>query len=151
VRRQEHSAAFVTDLTQDLEEGVLDKRVEAGSRLVEDEERRPVKQGLDQADLLPVAAAETPHRQVEVEIEPAGIWGASPDRPSPQPAEVLEQLPAVMRGSRPNSPGRYPVERRTATLSRCASMPRTVTRPAVGRSRSSSSRMVVVFPAPFVR
>ena len=50
---------------------------------------------------------------------------------------------------KPKSPGRFPSRARIATLSRRLSNPKIRAEPEVGWIRSSSVRIVVVFPAPF--
>ena len=50
----------VARLADELEEGLLDERVEARRRLVEDQQVGPVLERDDQADLLLVALASTP-------------------------------------------------------------------------------------------
>src|SRR2546428_8196796 len=55
--------------------------------------------------------------------------------------------PFIHEGSR-RSPGRYPTSALIRLLSRQQSRPKTLARPAVGRRNPSSTRMVVVFPAP---
>src|SRR6188508_2968835 len=55
VRRQEDGSAVVAGLADEAEERLLDERVEARGRLVEDEQVRPVLECDDQPDLLLVA------------------------------------------------------------------------------------------------
>ena len=72
VRGQEDGAPLVPGFTQHLQEGVLHQRIQPGGRFVEDHELRTMEEGLYQAELLPVAPAEAPHRHVEVEVETLG-------------------------------------------------------------------------------
>ena len=69
--------------------------------------------------------------------------------PAAQPREELERLGAVSDGHRNGSPATYATRRWAATGSRHASTPNSSARPRVGRCRPSSSRIVVVLPAPF--
>src|SRR5664279_1554178 len=55
VAREERGRAPSRRLAKDLEEALLDERVQAGRRLVEDEQIRPMLEGDDEADLLLVA------------------------------------------------------------------------------------------------
>ena len=55
VRREEDRPSLGPGFAHELEEGLLDERVEAGRRLVEDQQVRPVLERHDQADLLLVA------------------------------------------------------------------------------------------------
>ena len=56
VGRQEHRAPVGRGLAQELVEGLLHQRVEPGGRLVEHEQFGPVRERLDEPDLLLVAA-----------------------------------------------------------------------------------------------
>ena len=69
VRRQEDGPAVVAGLADEPEERLLDERVEARGRLVEDEQVRPVLERDDQPDLLLVAPRVllVPPARVEVE------------------------------------------------------------------------------------
>ena len=53
------------------------------------------------------------------------------------------------RGKSARSPGRYPIRARSSAPPARTSSPSTSARPRSGRSRSRSSRIVVVLPAPF--
>ncbi len=69
VRRQEDRPSVVARLADEPEERLLDERVEARRRLVEDEQVRPVLERDDQADLLLVALRVLLEPPARVEVE----------------------------------------------------------------------------------
>src|SRR5262249_2228242 len=69
VAREEHRPALRLRLADDLVAGLLDERVEAGRRLVEDEQVGPVLERDDQPDLLFVALRELAELARGVDIE----------------------------------------------------------------------------------
>ena len=69
VRRQEDGPAVVAGLADEPEERLLDERVEARGRLVEDEQVRPVLERDDQPDLLLVALRVLLEPPARVEVE----------------------------------------------------------------------------------
>ncbi len=70
VRRQEDGPAVRLGLADDLEEGLLDERIEPGGRLVEDEQVGSMLERHDQPDLLLVALAVLAKLAAGIEIEP---------------------------------------------------------------------------------
>ena len=76
-----------------MHELLLQERVEAAGRLVEDEQLRLVHEGLHDADLLPVALGQPLDLPTEVEVEAsAQPVDPRPWHPTAQVAEVREQL-----------------------------------------------------------
>ena len=69
VRRQEDRPTVVARLADEREERLLDERVEARGRLVEDEQVRPVLERDDQPDLLLVALRVLLEPPARVEVE----------------------------------------------------------------------------------
>ena len=69
---EEHGAAAVPDLPDQLEELALDEGVQPRGRLVEDEQVGVVHECLHDADLLAVAVRERADADVQVEIESLG-------------------------------------------------------------------------------
>ena len=69
VRGQEYRAPIGLRLAHDLEELLLDERIEAGRRLIEDQQVRLVLKSDDQADLLlvPLRVLLEPSARVEIE------------------------------------------------------------------------------------
>ena len=65
----------VARLAHDLEEGLLDERIEARGRLVEDQQVRPVLERDDQPDLLLVALRVLLEPAARVEVEPLDELG----------------------------------------------------------------------------
>ena len=85
VGREEHGAALGADLAQQRVEAPLHERIEAGDRLVEDQQLRLVHERLDQAELLPVAGRELVHGPIEIGVEAlhqrvADTRGSTPPR-----------------------------------------------------------------------
>ena len=72
VRREEYCPALGPGLPEELKEGVLHQRVEACRRLVQYGENRLVEHGLHEADLLPVASAQAPGREIKVDAQAFG-------------------------------------------------------------------------------
>ena len=70
VRRQEDRPAVGAGFADELEERLLDERVEPGRRLVEDEQVRLVLERHDQPDLLLVALGVLAEAPARVEVEP---------------------------------------------------------------------------------
>ena len=95
VRREERGASLRDDLANELEEGLLDQRVEPGRRLVEDQQVGPVLERDDQAHLLLVALGVLPEAAGWVEVEAGDEVGlvARVDAAS-EVAEVLDRLGA---------------------------------------------------------
>ena len=150
VAGQEHRAALRAGLADQLVERLLDQRVEARRRLVQDQQVRPVLERDDQADLLLVALGQLLELAARVDVQP-----------------LDERSPGTPRRRRrggwrsTGSSGRRSGGRRARTRPGCSrsglwietgstvvSMSNTNARPDVGRIRSSSVRMVVVLPAP---
>ena len=69
VAREEDRPALGLGLADDLVERLLDERVEAGRRLVEDQQVRPMLEGDDQADLLLVALRVLLELPARVDVE----------------------------------------------------------------------------------
>ena len=137
-----------------LAERLHHQGIEPGGRLVEDQDRRVRHERLDDADLLLHAVRLI--AKTAAEIEAADV-------------EALEQLVEIVARHRTAVEPRKVVEisggreiridgelaragirsgARAFRLSRWQSTPSTAARPRDGRSRSSSSLIVVVFPAP---
>ena len=94
-RGQEDRAPVLPRLADEREERLLDERVKAGRRLVEDEQVRPMLERDDQADLLLVALRVLlePAARVEVEaLDQRGDIGAID--PATEVAEVGDRLGA---------------------------------------------------------
>ena len=151
VARQEDRPTLGPRLADERVERLLDERIEARRRLVEEQQLRPVLERDHEADLLLVA--------LRVLLEPAGRIDV----------ETLDQRVAGRPGRRrrggsrsSRSSGRRSGGRRARTRPGCSrsdggsrpgrrvvSMSKTNARPDVGRMRSRSVRIVVVLPAPF--
>ena len=85
----------VPGLAQDAEERVLDERVEARRRLVEDQQVRSVLERDDQPDLLLVAARVLLEPPARIEIEPLDeIGDVGAVHPAAQVGEVLDRVGA---------------------------------------------------------
>ncbi len=142
--------AAVGGLARERRERLLHQGVEAAGRLVEHEQIGAVHEGLHQTDLLAVAARQRAQRAVEVELQPAGegvgVAGVRPSGAGGRSSRPDRGRSCAGRARR--SPGTYPIRARIAGPSRRASRPRIVSRPEVGRIRSSIIRMVVDLPAP---
>jgi hypothetical protein len=100
VRRHEHGRAASLGCLDQAHELLLQERVEAGGRLVEDQQLGLVHEGLDDADLLPVAPGQTLDLPIKIEAEPVGQLvdprGRDPAAQIPQVREQLaSRLPAV--------------------------------------------------------
>ena len=95
VRRQEDGPPVGTRLADKLEERLLDERVEAHRRLVEDEQVRPVLERHDKPDLLLVALAVFLELAAWVQIQALDeAVDVGPVHPAPQVAEVGDRLGA---------------------------------------------------------
>ena len=95
-------------LADELEEGLLDERVEARGRLVEDQQVRPVLERDDQADLLLVALRVLLEPAARVEVEPLDeLARRTPGRRRRAGSRSTRCVSApVSRSYRSNSPGR---------------------------------------------
>ena len=150
VRGEEDRAPVGRGLAQERAYLGLEKRVEPGARLVEDDQLRAVHERLNEADLLAVALREVADGPVELEAEPLAELGSEAIvGAAAKPRERVELLAAVIRSFSRRSPGRYPMRRRASTPWRRESSPSTAALPAVAWIRSSRSRIVVLLPAPF--
>jgi hypothetical protein len=150
VRGQKDRRAALALLGHDLVELLLHERIQPARRLVEDQQLGRVKQGLDEADLLAVAARQMPHRPVEVGGEALGELARAAE--APQPAQRGQERHDLAAGAS-RIEGElarqvFPSRARIAWLSRRLSRPNSRAWPLVGCSRSSSVRIVVVLPAP---
>ena len=108
VAGEERRPALVARLAEELEEVLLDERVEARCRLVEDEQLGPMLERDDEADLLLVALrvlAELAGR-IEIEAARSGAAGRPARRPPRRFAKYSIVWAPVSRSYRPNSPGR---------------------------------------------
>jgi len=86
---------------------------------------------------------------VQVETEPFGKWGDLGGTGTPaEISKMAQKLTSRAPSTIASSPGRYPMRLRSAAPPSEGAIPKTSTRPADGRSRSSSTRIVVDFPAP---
>ena len=156
VRREEDGLAVGVQLAEDLPEGDATLRVEAGGRLVEEEDRGPVHDRPGHHEPLSHAAGErrapatSPGRRGGT-ARPAWWPRASRLRPScrrsgrgsrgsPTPTGTGR---ACWSGARPRSPAW-----RSAGCA-TTSIPPTSARPLVGITPVVSMPAVVVFPAPF--
>ena len=95
VRAQEDGAALFLGLADDRVELLLDERVEAGRRLVEEQQVGPVLEGDDQADLLLVALRVLAELARRIDLEPLDqllLVGAVDA--AAQVGEVVERLAA---------------------------------------------------------
>ena len=93
VARQEDRPAVGLGLADDLVEGLLDERVEAGRRLVEDEQVRPVLERDDEPDLLLVALRVLLELPARVDVQPGDeVLLVGPVDPAAQVREVLDRL-----------------------------------------------------------
>ena len=151
VRRQENGPALGLGLADDAVEYLLDERVQARRRLVEEQQVGPVLEGDDQPDLLLVALRVLAElaRRVHVQARDQVLLVRLVDAAA-QVGEVLERLAAgevvvqdelagqVADAGDGSRPGR-----------RSVSMPKIVARPLVGRIWSRRVRIIVVLPAPF--
>jgi hypothetical protein len=70
---------------------LLHKRIQAGDRLIQDQQLGLVHEGLDQAELLPVAGRKLAHRAIDVGVETLDqrVTHARVD-PTPELREVVE-------------------------------------------------------------
>ena len=134
VRRHEHGLPGRSRLGDELEEPLLDDRVQAARRLVEDEELGLVHERLHDADLLPIALGQLadPRRHVEVEatgqcLDPVGGNAAA------QVAEVGQQLATGLAAGDGEVAGQVadpPAQRGAALSGRFAEQRRHATRRA---------------------
>jgi hypothetical protein len=121
VRGHEDGRTVGGRLTHHRQELLLQQRVQAAGRLVEDQQFGRVQERLDHADLLLVALRQAADRLAQVEPEPLRERVDAPGAAAAtQPNEVLEQLP-----------GRRSALHRE--LARQVPDPRTHGRPARGR------------------
>ena len=83
------------DLPQQRVEALLHQRIEAGDRLIQDQQLGLVHEGLDQAELLPVAGRQLAHRAIDVGVETLDqrVTHARVD-PAPELGEVVEHDPS---------------------------------------------------------
>ena len=150
VRREEDGLAALLRLGHGLAEGHLHQRVEAARRLVEDQEVGAARERGDQLHLLAVAVRERAHLLAGVELEALDEHARGRRDPFPR-APARGTRASRRRSGRPQErlAGDVGDRRWAATGSRHASTPNSSARPAVGRCSPSSSRIVVVLPAPF--
>jgi hypothetical protein len=91
VRGEEDRATLGAALGQQRVEALLHQRVQPGDGLVEDEQLRIVHEGLDEAQLLPVAGRQLADGPVQVGAEALGQRVAAPAiDPAAQLAQVVE-------------------------------------------------------------
>ncbi len=138
-------------LQHEVDEPFLHQRVQAGRGFVEHEQLRIVEGRLHEPDLLAVARAtalrsDDPCRPRNAAQAPRHGPGVRLPR---RPATKETSSRPLQRGSTVNSPARFPSRAWTRARSRWLSRPNRRASPLVGRSRSSSVRIVVVLPAPF--
>ena len=95
VRAQEDGAALFLGLADDRVELLLDERVEAACRLIEEQQVGPVLEGDDQPDLLLVALGQLPElaRRVDLEALDQLLLVGTVDAAA-QVGEVVERLTA---------------------------------------------------------
>ena len=128
VRREEDRPALLARLADQPEERLLDERVEARRRLVEDQQVRLVLERDDQPDLLLVALAVLAEAAARVEIERL-------DQPRDvRPVDAAAQVPEVGRWSGRRSGGR------TGRTRRAGSRPGDGSRPDRRSSRCRTPR-----------
>ena len=152
VRRQERRRAVGVDrVDQDVEEFATRQRVEAGQRLVEEEDRRPRPERERQSDLRLLAAGQLigARRRAGCRGRRGG-GGRSPDRTA-----AGASRPSA-RARRRSARGRATAPAARSRSARCAaprsfhgSMPSTVRRPSVGRSKPTHALSRVDLPEPF--
>ena len=95
VRGHEHGLPVVAGLLDEFHELLLQERVQPTGRFVEYEQVRCVHEGLDEADLLPVAFGQGADAVGQIEIESVGERVDPGDRyAAAELAEVGEQLAA---------------------------------------------------------
>ena len=149
VRRQEHGLADLAGLVDAMAKRLFHQRVQAAGGLVEQKQIGPRHQRGDEQHLLAVALGVGPHLLGRVEIKPLG--SARRDRRVDVALDPPEEVQGLGAGERRPQVGlaRH-VGETTVGLHRrrWQSSPKISARPAVGRARPSSRRIVVVFPAP---
>ena len=95
VRREEDRPALGPRLADELEEGLLDERVQTRGRLVEDQQVRSVLERDDQPDLLLVALRVLLEPPARIEVEPLDQLGDVPGvDAAAQVREVLDRVGA---------------------------------------------------------
>ena len=144
---EEHRLAALLGLAYRLAERDLHQRIQAVGRLVEDQQVGAAGERGDQLDPLPVALRERVLVDVELEalderVAVCGVGARAAFR------EVGERFGARERGPQKRLAGDIGGPSCAATGSRQASIPSNSARPAVGRCKPKSSRIVVVLPAP---
>lgn len=106
VARQQHRAALLAFLLDDLLEGGLHERVEAGGRFVEHEQVHAGREGGDDGDLLPVALRIGAALLLRVEVEALDqVRAAAFVEPAAQAAEQVDHLAAGQVGPEVDVPG----------------------------------------------
>ena len=136
-------------------------RVQAGGRLVQEDQRRPVQQAERDLEPPPLPAGQ---RLDQPLLQPGQLELAGQQLPraaaprarrsgTARPGRAVPRAPGSSGRCRPSS-GRWPAARSRSSRapragSRSRSAPATVAVPAVGRSSVVSMRSVVVLPAPF--
>ena len=150
VAGEQHRSSLGLHLANAVLEYRLHERVESRRRFVEDQQLGVGGQRRDQADLLAVALGVGAGLLGRVELEALEQLVAAPRSRSPRsrPNRSITS-PPVRFGHKLTSPGTYANRRCSATASRHGSPPNRVTSPASARIKPSTTRMVVVFPAPF--
>ena len=151
--RGQHDADAVLgdDLHQALQELAPGQRVEAGHRLVEDQQLRPLGHGQGQRELGALAAGQLagPLRRVEAELRRSGASASSRVpagvEPRAQPQVVGDRQPGVGRGVLGDEPD--PGQLRPGRGAGGRRGPRSC--PQVGASRPTARLSRVVLPAPF--
>ena len=107
-------------------------------------------QRLQEADLLAIPLGEVADRAIEVDVEllrePLGVADVVDSAQAREESEVLAAGEPSRRGAGLHLAGTPTPDLRAVAV---ASRPNKDTLPDVGRMRSSSSRSVVVLPAPF--
>ena len=151
VGREEHGPSLGDGLADEPLELVLHQRIEAGGRLVEDQQLGPVHERQHQADLLPVALRQLPRRTIENDLEALDqLVGVR--RIAVRPGHARTSRCAVARSCAGTAPARRGGSRCAGGSRRCHAERRgraPTACPPVGRCSARSIRIVVVFPAPF--
>ncbi len=91
--REEDRPAISADLVEDPVELLLDQRIEAGRRLVEDDQAGPMHEGLDETHLLLVAVRERLDRPIQLGVEALGeLLGVGQVLHAAERREVAQQV-----------------------------------------------------------